>query len=715
MQLFTIGLVELKPDGTVRLDAAGQPIPTYDAGRSSRVSRTSTRAGPTPAQPSFEARPARDREPSRADAALPELSRHGAEALLGGTKPIPAGQTGGRTSMRRSTTSSTHPNVGPFIAQRLIQRLVTSNPSPRYVAAWRSVQRQRPRRARRSRSRREGDPARSRGARPPRRRRRASSRNRCCGSRSCGARMTRERRTAATQPSRTRARSWARGRCKSPSVFNFFGPDYAPPGEIRNAGLVAPELEIATEYLNTQSRTVLRTYAFSQLPTRPASVPRTSSSTSKPRWPWPRDPDALVNRVADKLLGRPDLGDAAQRDREHRRPLSPRPTRRIARREARLLRRHVARIRVAAVKERHRCRRTTSRRLSPRRRQRAAAALSARARRRDRPDGRRLGAVQRLPRARLRVSVRRQRLVQHARAAQPGGVHRLRGVAAESRDRAGSACCRSARSIADGAQYGVHPSMAELKDLFDRGQCGVRRQRRAAARADDQAQYQAKSVPLPPQLFSHNDQQDQWHALRGRKLMQRAGPAAWPIHSSERREPAARDERLAGRQHAVSVRRRHGSPYTMGATGPLRSRASAPRASRSSSAARSSASSRELRPVYARGFAEVQRRAVEAADRVTAAIAAGADVEHAVPDVAARPAAADRRAADRRARSARDARVRSSSSSTGGFDSHDDQIVDQPGLLGNVSACLAAFYAATVELGVAQASRRLRNRTSAAR
>ncbi len=40
---------------------------------------------------------------------------------------------------------------------------------------------------------------------------------------------------------------------------------------------------------------------------------------------------------------------------------------------------------------------------------------------------------------------------------------------------------------------------------------------------------------------------------------------------------------------------------------------------------------------------------------------------------------------------------------TGGFDSHDDQNQNQPGLLGNVSACLAAFYAATAELGVAQA------------
>jgi len=38
---------------------------------------------------------------------------------------------------------------------------------------------------------------------------------------------------------------------------------------------------------------------------------------------------------------------------------------------------------------------------------------------------------------------------------------------------------------------------------------------------------------------------------------------------------------------------------------------------------------------------------------------------------------------------------------TGGFDTHDDQEQNQPGLVGNVSEAMAAFYNATVELGVA--------------
>jgi len=37
----------------------------------------------------------------------------------------------------------------------------------------------------------------------------------------------------------------------------------------------------------------------------------------------------------------------------------------------------------------------------------------------------------------------------------------------------------------------------------------------------------------------------------------------------------------------------------------------------------------------------------------------------------------------------------------GGFDSHDDQVMNQPGLLGGVSEAMTAFYNATVEIGMA--------------
>jgi hypothetical protein len=47
-------------------------------------------------------------------------------------------------------------------------------------------------------------------------------------------------------------------------VFNFFSPTYAPPGELRDAGLAAPELEIANEYQNTVLTNAFATQALSR-------------------------------------------------------------------------------------------------------------------------------------------------------------------------------------------------------------------------------------------------------------------------------------------------------------------------------------------------------------------------------------------------------------------------------------------------------------------
>jgi hypothetical protein len=86
-------------------------------------------------------------------------------------------------------------------------------------------------------------------------------------------------------------------------VFNFFSPFYAPPGEIADQGLVAPELQIATEYLNTTVTNTFYNLAFF----------RNSSSANVPpegvvidiaqEVALAGDPEALVNRVVEKLLG----------------------------------------------------------------------------------------------------------------------------------------------------------------------------------------------------------------------------------------------------------------------------------------------------------------------------------------------------------------------------------------------------------------------------
>jgi len=105
--------------------------------------------------------------------------------------------------------------------------------------------------------------------------------------------------------------------------------------------------------------------------------------------------------------------------------------------------------------------------------------------------------------------------------------------------------------------------------------------------------------------------------------------------------------------------------------------------------------------VYERAFVEVQQRAIEEADTITAAIDAAPSLATPFPDselgrqlntVARLVAVRDRLGMQRQVFFV----------ASGGFDSHDNQNANQPGLLAGVSEAMKAFYDATMELGVAE-------------
>ncbi|HMI20338.1 MAG TPA: DUF1800 family protein [Sphingomonas sp.] len=137
MQLFTIGLRMLNPDGTEKLDASGRPIDTYGQDDITNLSRVftgydhdmrRTRNITVPWQ-NF---PVITHEfcvdPMRLD---PGKHSNLAVSFCGTT--IPA-DTPGKDALKTALdTLFHHPNVGPFFGKQMIQRLVTSNPSPAYV------------------------------------------------------------------------------------------------------------------------------------------------------------------------------------------------------------------------------------------------------------------------------------------------------------------------------------------------------------------------------------------------------------------------------------------------------------------------------------------------------------------------------------------------------------------------------------------------------
>ncbi|MEL6951347.1 MAG: DUF1800 domain-containing protein [Pseudomonadota bacterium] len=130
MQLFSIGLFELEPDGTVITDINGDPVPAYDNDDIREFAKvfTGLSFGGDNAFFGNEIAPRFDIPMEMFEA----NHEPGEKQLLNGAV-IPAGLTGEQDIELAIDNLFNHPNVGPFIGRQLIQRLVTSNPSPEYV------------------------------------------------------------------------------------------------------------------------------------------------------------------------------------------------------------------------------------------------------------------------------------------------------------------------------------------------------------------------------------------------------------------------------------------------------------------------------------------------------------------------------------------------------------------------------------------------------
>ena len=67
-------------------------------------------------------------------------------------------------------------------------------------------------------------------------------------------------------------------------------------------------------------------------------------------------------------------------------------------------------------------------------------------------------------------------------------------------------------ALPEARQFALAPQLTRLKTLFDAGSLGVLLNIGTLVQPTTKAQYAAKNVPLPPKLFSHNDQQSVWQA-----------------------------------------------------------------------------------------------------------------------------------------------------------------------------------------------------------
>ncbi len=132
LQLFSVGLSQLNPDGTPQVDGNGIPLPTYTQDTIIGFAHVftgwayPTKAGQTASFYNGE---------YYGGPMIPFDNHHdtGQKLLLNGIV-LGSGGTAQSDLTVALQNIFTHPNVGPFISKQLIQHLVTSNPSPAYVS-----------------------------------------------------------------------------------------------------------------------------------------------------------------------------------------------------------------------------------------------------------------------------------------------------------------------------------------------------------------------------------------------------------------------------------------------------------------------------------------------------------------------------------------------------------------------------------------------------
>lgn len=247
MQLFTIGLLQLNPDGTPQM-ADGRPIETYDQDDVSGLARVFTgwdndlTGLPNPPPPDYHLRPM---------AQVAARYETGSKTFLGVT--VPSGTPASESLRIALDTLFNHANTGPFISRQLIQRLVTSNPKPAYVGRVAAVFANNGAGVR-------GDLAATLRALLLDVEARDPAQAAQAGFGKLREPVVRFLNWARAFGATSVTNNWAVGDLsdpatrlgqspmRSPSVFNFFRPGYVPPGtSLAAQGLVGPEFQITHE------------------------------------------------------------------------------------------------------------------------------------------------------------------------------------------------------------------------------------------------------------------------------------------------------------------------------------------------------------------------------------------------------------------------------------------------------------------------------------
>lgn len=333
MQLFSIGLVRLNVDGSLQL-SGGQPVPTYnqetirgfahvftgwnyancprDSGGGQWWQWEYCPPGavdyPNPGWNASWFLPMQSWESYHASAEDKQLLNYPEVSLAGGL--LPAGGTAASDLGAALDNIFNHPNVGPFIARHLIRRLVTSNPSPAYISRVAATF------ANNGLGVRGDLGATVRAVLMDIEARLLPSLASNGGKlREPLLRQTHLWRAMRASSSDGHYREWnaetflGQAPLRSPTVFNFFLPDYSPPGELSTLGLIGPEFQIVTDTSVASVANALGSKTFWYWLGNPWYTPEDVVIDLDPELPFANDPVRMIDRY-DLLFMNRTMSDA---------------------------------------------------------------------------------------------------------------------------------------------------------------------------------------------------------------------------------------------------------------------------------------------------------------------------------------------------------------------------------------------------------------------
>jgi len=251
-------------------------------------------------------------------------------------------------------------------------------------------------------------------------------------------------------------------------------------------------------------------------------------------------------------------------------------------------------------------------------------------------------------------------------------------------------------TISDGRTYGLHPSCAGMQSLFNSGKLAFLCNVGTLVGPVTRTTYQNKTAALPPQLFSHNDQQVQWQtSIPDQPPRTGWGGRAADMVYANNNSNVSMNISLAGTnifEVGTAV-----TPYNVSTTG---------------SVGLSSLSASRLQAVkdiialphdnlFEKSFGEITNTAIANNALLTSALANAPTITTVFPNTSlgnqlkmiARLISAHGTLGHTR---------QIFFASVGGYDTHGNQLTAHANLLTELSGSMKAFYDATAELGLAQ-------------